>query len=245
MAMRKRNWLLIVLICLVLIQASNLSAALGSNASSGTSDWSMFRQNPNHTGLATANSSVNSAEVLWNYTTGRMVQSSPAIADGCVFVGSRDSQVYCLNASNGEPIWKYAFHYEVWSSPAVYNNRVYLGTDDGNVYCLNITTGTPLWKSQIGGAVRSSPAVADGCVYIGSGDHDVFCLNATDGSTIWKFPTLTSVESSPAYSGRSCVRCHWRQLHLRNQRVNRQRAMEPHQLKAPSVPPPFPMVMST
>jgi outer membrane protein assembly factor BamB len=130
-----------------------------------------------------------------------MVQSSPAVTDGYVFVGSRDSQVYCLNASNGEPVWKYPIRMEVWSSPAIYNDRVYVGADDGYLYCLNITTGIPVWRAPVGGPVRSSPTVEDGYVYIGSGDHDVFCLNATDGSTMWKFPTLTPVDSSPAFSG--------------------------------------------
>ena len=200
MAMRKLNWLLISLICLILVQSICMSVASGSNSSSSTNDWTMFRQDPSHIGSVTGNSSINSAKLLWNYTTGRMVQSSPAVAEGYVFVGSRDSQVYCLNASNGEPVWKYPTGSEVWSSPAIYNGRVYVGADDGYVYCLNITTGMPLWKSFIGGPVRSSPTVVDGYVYIGSGEQNVYDLNATDGTTIWIFPTLYPVDSSPAVS---------------------------------------------
>jgi len=129
-----------------------------------------------------------------------MVESSPAVTYGYVFVGSRDSQVYCFNVSNGEPVWEYPIRMEVWSSPAIFNDRVYIGADDGYVYCLNITTGKPLWKSEIGGAVRSSPTVVDGGVYIGSGKQNVYALNSTDGTTIWSFPTIHSVNSSPAVS---------------------------------------------
>ena len=128
------------------------------------------------------------------------VVSSPAVANGYVVVGSRDSQVFCLNASNGEPVWEYPIRNEVWSSPAIDNGLVYIGADDGNVYCLNITTGTPLWKSPVGEQVRSSPTIVDGCIYIGSEDSNVYALNASDGAIIWKHPTLYSVDSSPAVS---------------------------------------------
>jgi outer membrane protein assembly factor BamB len=198
--MRKHKWMLIILISLVLISSYCTSAASSTSASSSTDDWTMFRHDPSHSGYATDNRPTNSAKLLWTCTTGRAVQSSPAVANNCVFVGCRDSQVYCLNASNGEPLWKYPIRSEVWSSPAIDNEHVYVGADDGYVYCLNITTGTPLWKSEIGGAVRSSPTIVEGHLYIGSGDHDVFCLNASDGAKIWSYPTSHHVHSSPAFS---------------------------------------------
>ena len=37
----------------------------------------------------------------------RRVSSSPAVADGKVYVGSYDSKVYCLNAATGAHIWNY------------------------------------------------------------------------------------------------------------------------------------------
>jgi len=160
----------------------------------------MFRQGPNHGGYTVDDSSSNSAKLLWNYTTGRMVQSSPAVAYGCVFVGSRDSQVYCLNASSGQLIWKYPIRYEVWSSPAIYGLNVYVGADDGYLYCLNIMTGRPLWRTPLsGGQVRSSPVVVDGVVYASS-QNDLCALNATNGNVIWSLQNLEPIDSSPAVS---------------------------------------------
>ncbi len=199
-AMQKHRRLLVVLISLTLVLTVCMPIALGNSSSASASDWTMFRQDPSHSGLANENNSANSAKVLWNYTTGRMVQSSPAVVSGYVCVGSRDGQVYCLNASSGEPIWIRTIKSEVWSSPAIYNGYVYFGADDGNVYCLNVTTGSPIWKSPIGGPVRSSPTVADGTIYIGSGKQNVYALNASDGTQIWSFPTATPVSESPAFS---------------------------------------------
>ncbi|MGA3111538.1 MAG: PQQ-binding-like beta-propeller repeat protein [Candidatus Bathyarchaeia archaeon] len=201
MAMQKRTLLLIALMSLILMQAFVMSVALGSSASVGSSSdgWPMFRQDPNHSGYTADGLSANSAQLLWNYSTGRMVQSSPAFVYGCVFVGSRDSQVYCFNASNGEVIWKYPIRYEVWSSPAIYNHSVYIGADDGYLYCLNINSGRPLWRTLVGIEVRSSPAVVDGVVYVGS-QNNLCALNSTNGNIIWSVQDLNPIDSSPAFS---------------------------------------------
>ncbi len=45
--------------------------------------------------------------LLWKYTTGWQVVSSPAVANGVVYVGSNDDNVYALNASTGALLWKY------------------------------------------------------------------------------------------------------------------------------------------
>jgi outer membrane protein assembly factor BamB len=123
------------------------------------------------------------------------------VAGELLFVGGRDSQVYCINISTGMPVWKRLLWGEVWSSPAVDTERVYVGVDDGNVYALNISNGGTVWKTSIGpGAVRSSPALVDGKIYIGSGTSGLYCLNALTGDIIWVAPTELQIYSSPAVS---------------------------------------------
>jgi outer membrane protein assembly factor BamB len=200
MAMRNLKWLLITLIILIIFPTYLASAATGTNEISNTNDWTTFRHDPGHSGYSSSGNPTDSAKLLWSYKTGRMVQSSPAVANGYVFVGSRDSQLFCLNASNGEDIWKFPFHMEVWSSPTVYNGAVYVGVDDGRLYCLNITTGIPIWGPQIGRVVRSSPAIVDDRAYVGAWDQGIFCLNATDGTQIWNRTNSYRVQSSPAVS---------------------------------------------
>ena len=56
---------------------------------------------------------------IWNYTTGDVVDSSPAVAGGVVFVGSDDGNVYALNATTGAQVWNYTTGSSVFSSPAV------------------------------------------------------------------------------------------------------------------------------
>ncbi len=194
--MRKHNLTLIALIFLTVTQS--LAVASVASASSNTDNWNEFRHDPNHSGYTTDSNPSNSAVLLWNYTTGSPVASSPAVIDGYLFIGSKDYNIYCLNATNGQRIWNFPTAAEVESSPAVFGGRVYVGSDDGWIYCLDIETGMPVWISLVGGEVISSPTVVGGIVFVGSGKNGFFAFNASNGGLVWKFPILNRVNSSPA-----------------------------------------------
>ena len=63
---------------------------------------------------------------VWNFTTGAIVLSSPAVALGHVFVGCDDHKVYCLDATTGAHVWNSTTGDHVRSSPAVAGGRVYV-----------------------------------------------------------------------------------------------------------------------
>jgi len=145
---------------------------------------------------------------IWNVTLDEQIyESSPAVADGRVFVGgwaydSYGSHLYCLNLSDGNVLWKYQVYQAVCSSPAVLDGRVFVGGTGpgaGQVYCINETTGDNIWtyttRDHVG---RSSPAVVNNRVFIGSLDHHVYCLDAKDGKQIWKYLVSSWTDSSPA-----------------------------------------------
>jgi outer membrane protein assembly factor BamB len=206
MTMRKKKWMLLILIPLILMPCC-LSAVSGTTANAGADNWAMFRQNPSHTGTSADNSLANSARLLWNFTTMEGVVSSPAVADGYVFVGANEGAVYCLNSSSGKLVWGFLTDDFVGSSPAVYDGRVYFGCCNGYVYTLNETNGGQLWNYSVGGSfvpgpesAFSSPTCFDGVVYIGSYDGNVYALNDSDGAKLWNYDTGNSVQSCPAVS---------------------------------------------
>ena len=67
--------------------------------------------------------------------------SRPAVADGVVYVGSEDHNLYALNAADGDKLWNFTTGYYVDSDPAVSNGTVYFGSEDNSVYALNAATG--------------------------------------------------------------------------------------------------------
>jgi outer membrane protein assembly factor BamB len=168
-------------------------------------DWPMFGGDVNHTRFSPSNA-PNTNEVQWSYTTGGYVESSPAVADGRVYVGSDDNNVYALQCETGTILWTYTTGDRVLSSPAVAEGRVYVGSEDKKIYCLNASTGAHIWDYTTGHWVDSSPAFADGRVYVGSFDFKVYCLNASTGAHIWDYTTGAAVVSSPAvYCGKIYV----------------------------------------
>ena len=58
-------------------------------------DWSMFHADSSHSGVGSG-PSVLTFTKLWSYTTGGLVESSPAVVNGVVYVGSYDHHVYAL-----------------------------------------------------------------------------------------------------------------------------------------------------
>ncbi len=99
-------------------------------------DWTMFHADTSHSGAGTGNPALNPT-LTWKYATGDWVESSPAVANNVVYIGSDDNNVYALNATNGNQLWNYTTNYAVFSSPAVANGAVYVGSYDGNVYALD------------------------------------------------------------------------------------------------------------
>jgi outer membrane protein assembly factor BamB len=47
--------------------------------------------------------------LVWSYLTGEMVVSSPAVANGMVYLGSYDHQVYAFGSSSSEPTYQVMF----------------------------------------------------------------------------------------------------------------------------------------
>ena len=89
---------------------------------------------------------ANTGTKIWNYTAGNFVWSSPAIANGIVYVGSADCNVYALDAKTGTKVWNYKTRGFVNSSPSVTNGVVYDGSFvDGSIYA----TGMPLDTNAI------------------------------------------------------------------------------------------------
>ena len=133
--------------------------------------------------------------------------SSPAVANGKVYFGSGDGNVYAVSADAGLEIWKVQTKDVVHASPAVSNNAVYIGSWDSVLYAFDADTGQPKWTFQAGEdntihnqvGFQSSPAVADGMVYVGCRDGHVYALDASTGRKKWDYSTNHSwVNGTPA-----------------------------------------------
>jgi len=124
---------------------------------------------------------------LWTAPAGDFVVSSPAVANGVVYLGSGDDLLYafdakgCGGALSCNFLWRgiaVGSQAALLSAPAVANGLVYVGENNGMVevfdadgcgqsICLPVTQ-LDIQNEQI---VSSSPAVVNGAVYVGSANQ--------------------------------------------------------------------------
>lgn len=156
---------------------------------------------------------------LWSAVTDAFTGgafTTPAIANGIVYLVSRESMLYAFRAGGCgaptcAPLWTAPIASEGgFSSPAVANGVVYVGSHDSKLYAFDANgcgapTCTPLWTAATGGSIFSSPAVANGVVYVGSVDSKLYAFAAAGCGKqacppLWSAATGGAVYASPAVS---------------------------------------------
>ncbi len=186
----------------------------GVNSNSNPGEWAMFRHDLGHSGTDDSSSILPRGTLKWVFSTGAPIHSSPVVADGTVYFGSRDFKFYALDATTGTKRWEYQTGGGVDSSPAIVNGTVYVGSNDGKLYALDAHSGEKLWDSKTTSPIMSSPAVANGIVYFGTYGYHIYALDAVSGKKLWDFKTEGCVKSSPmiangiVYAGSESGFCH-------------------------------------
>ena len=163
------------------------------------SPWPKFRGNMQNTGLSSIDTSADTGTLKWSYTTGSYIAySSPAIgADGTIYVGSEDNNLYAINP-NGGLKWSFTTGYWILSSPVIgADGTIYVGSYDHTLYAINPDGGLK-WSYATGSSIYSSPAIgADGTIYVGSLDGKLYAINP-NGTLKWSYTTGGWIATSPA-----------------------------------------------
>jgi outer membrane protein assembly factor BamB len=90
----------------------------------------------------------NISQLISSYSTGsgvgNFIHSSPAIANGMLYIAADNGKIYQLNADNVSQLITifdtgFGYEYATISSPAVANGYIYVGMSDGKLYQLNAT----------------------------------------------------------------------------------------------------------
>ncbi len=139
-----------------------------------------------------------------------MFQSSPVVAQGMVFFGCGDGNLYALDAETGALRWKFATGDVVHASPAYEAGTLYFGSWDSYLYAVDAVTGKKKWQFKTGEdplihnqvGFQGSPAVIDGVVYVGCRDSNLYAIDAATGTEKWKLNNKGSwIVVSPAVLG--------------------------------------------
>jgi eukaryotic-like serine/threonine-protein kinase len=173
-------------------------SALSALSAQSSSSWPQFRGSPQLTGVA-AEPLKAPLKVQWTYEAGESVESSAAIVNGTVFVGSQPGVLVALDLVSGKRKWEYKVSEAglAESSPAVARDLVLVGDLGGVLHAVGAADGKARWTFKTGAEIKSSPVVVGDRVLIGSYDAHLYCLGL-DGALVWKIETKAQVHATPA-----------------------------------------------
>jgi outer membrane protein assembly factor BamB len=134
---------------------------------------------------------------IWEFTCEDEVRSSPAVADGVLFIGAYDNNLYALDAKTGAFKWKYATDGGVPASPCIWRDRVIVGSEDQILYALDREAGRIIWTCPTKGRIRSSARVEFEHVFFGSDDRRLYAISANSGRVAWHFEAEGPIRSTP------------------------------------------------
>ena len=183
----------------LLAAVSTVAVAAQAPLTSPADRWSQFRGTPPLVGTSDAKLAA-APKLLWTYEAGDAIESSAAIVDGVVYVGSQSGELHAVNLADGKAKWKYKASADGIgeSSPTVAGGFVYIGDLSGVLHAVNLATGQAAWTFKTGSEIKSSPVVAGDKVIVGSYDQHLYALGAKDGKLAWKVPTEGYVHATPA-----------------------------------------------
>lgn len=176
----------------------------------GTHEWPVFRGDSAFRGLA-AGSLPDALKLSWRFETRNAIKSTPAVADGIVFIASMDKNVYAVDLKTGQEKWRFTADDALEASPLVTDGTVYIGSAYGTFYAVSADTGRQRWTFQTNGKIIGSantfidPAGQKRRIVFGSYDNFLYCLNADDGALLWKHEAQNYINGSPAIADNAAI----------------------------------------
>lgn len=207
-------------------------AAVSCAGPSKGGEWPLFGQNLAGTRHQSAEKKIGpdnvaSIQPAWSFSVADFeadgtFESTPAVADGCVYIGTNSGWVFAVNADNGKLVWKTQLPAGV-TNLAVASGRVHANVSRANApmtVALDQDTGKVLWRTTVermtGSEMTGSPTVYAGMVITGvsgagaelsSGEDrlgfrgSVNILDAATGRLLSKDYTIPDKHFKQGYAG--------------------------------------------
>jgi alcohol dehydrogenase (cytochrome c) len=158
--------------------------------------------------------------VAWVYQMrgGGVMESSPLIVDGIMYVTEPPSNVTALDARTGKPLWHYVPQvprdfvpvglFPTNRGVAILGDKLYLATIDDHLIALDAKSGVVRWNSLVankadGYAITQAPLAINGKIIVGVGGGEagahgfLSCFDANDGKLLWQTHTVPRSASDP------------------------------------------------
>ena len=137
----------------------------------------------------TGTGDITKSHELWRVDGIEAGYSSPAIADGRLYVVDSSANLHCLNGETGEVHWTHSLGTVGKGSPVVADGKIYVTEVNGHFLilqpdeneCKTLSTIQIERESGHYAEIYGSPAIADGRVYFTT-EEGLYCLGAQRSS---------------------------------------------------------------
>ena len=137
----------------------------------------------------TGTGNITKTHELWRVDGIEAGYSSPAIADGRLYVVDSSANLHCLSGETGEVHWTHSLGTVGKGSPVVADGKIYVGEVNGQFHilqpgeneCKTLSTIQIERESGRYAEIYGSPAVANGRVYFTT-EEGLYCLGAQGSS---------------------------------------------------------------
>ena len=122
------------------------------------------------------------------------IQKAAFVKDNVVYFGSRDYNIYALDAKTGRGRWNMK-QQSGWiiATPTEYKGNIYFGTSDAHIfYCMDKINGNIIWKIPLNMRVYGTAVADKNIVYFGTFDGKIFGVDYKTGEIKWEFQTEKS-----------------------------------------------------
>ncbi len=177
--------------------------------------WPTMRHDLRNTG-ATDIAGLDPGTQPWSFQTGKGIFSTPVVAaDGTVYVGSADHNLYGLSPE-GQEVWRFETGEIIDTAPALLDDQsLIIGSGDEKMYKVSTDPAIPahqrtIWtfsptlptvEGQLVSWWEGSPNVGpDGVIYQGNTGGGAYAVNP-DGTQKWAYQAQNAVWTVPAMDG--------------------------------------------
>lgn len=138
---------------------------------------------------------------LWSYTCGGTSEWPPVIANGVLYAGTSNAEVFALATLDGSLKWSQVAAPVADTVPTLLGATVFIGSTDGHTQALDAMTGSIMWTTATADSVHFPPAIDLASVYVGAENGTLYALHAHDGSVRWRRSIGGAIISSPLVLG--------------------------------------------
>ena len=119
------------------------------------------------------------------------------VQNGTVYFGSRDYNIYALDATTGTGFWNMKERGSwIVATPLLFRDRIYFGTSDSHTfYAMEAEYGDIVWKLPLNMRAYGSAIEVNETIYFGCFNGKLYAVDPDNGEILWTYQTEGSREN--------------------------------------------------